>query len=354
MRILITGGLGFVGSAVAAAAIAAGHEVAILDDLSSGKRGVADRICAVASGAPRVHIGDIRDAVALDTALAYATDAVVHCAGLKSITQSVENPLEYYDVNVGGTAKLLKAMLLHGVQRIVFSSSATVYGRPVQLPIPENAPAGTALTNPYGRTKFAAELLLQDAASAHSMLEVTTLRYFNPIGAHPSGLLGEDPASEPANIFPLIAEAARGTRPYFVITGTDFPTRDGTGVRDYIHITDLAAGHIAALEHSTSGYRVFNLGTGIGTSVLELIKAYELAAGVHIQTKLGPRRSGDVASCYADPGKALRELEWAAIRTVADACRDSCAWQREVGGARVETTPSWQDGLPYGCGVSPQ
>lgn len=333
MRILITGGLGFVGSAVAVAALEAGHEVTILDDCSSGKVQVVERVLTITGALPRLVVGDVRDRAALNEAIA-DVNAVVHCAGLKSVVESATDPLSYFDVNVGGTVRLLQAMSAHDVHRIVFSSSATVYGTPELLPIPETAVVGVGLTNPYGRTKYIAELLLQDAAVADRSLRVTILRYFNPIGAHASGLLGEDPASTPTNVFPLIAEVARGARASLTVTGTDYPTHDGTGVRDYIHISDLADGHLAALSHDaedTGGCRVYNLGTGRGTSVRELIDAYQHASGKQLAVTSGPRRLGDIAACFADPAAAARELSWRATRTVEDACVDSWAWQHHIG-----------------------
>lgn len=334
-RLLVTGGLGFVGSAVAVEALEAGGDVVVLDDLSAGKTSVLDRIEQITGRRPRLVVGDVRDSAALDAALSGEVDAVVHCAGLKSVEQSLRDPLTYYDVNVTGTLRVLEAMRRHGTGHIVFSSSATVYGPPAALPIPETAPTGIGLTNPYGTTKHVAEGLLRDAAAADPALAVTILRYFNPIGAHPSGLLGEDPASEPTNVFPRIAEVARGERDGLVITGDDYPTPDGTGVRDYLHITDLAAGHLAALRTDTPGCRVYNLGTGAGTSVRALVDAYARACGNPIPVTAGPRRPGDIAACYADATRAARELGWRATLTVDDACAHSWAWQRALETASV-------------------
>ncbi|WP_022890747.1 UDP-glucose 4-epimerase GalE [Agromyces italicus] len=332
MRILITGGLGFIGSQVAVSAISDGHEVVILDDESTGRATAVERIRRVTGIAPQRVTRDVRSPDALDAVLEQGIDTVIHCAGAKSVGDSVHTPLKYYDINVGGTMRLLERMAANGVNRLVFSSSATVYGAPERLPLTEDSMVGFGLTNPYGRTKYIAELLLQDAANAHPELEITLLRYFNPIGAHESGLIGEDPSSRPTNVFPLIAEAAVGARDHVVVFGDDYATPDGTGVRDYIHVTDLADGHLAAVAGLRPGVQTFNLGTGRGTSVLELIHEYERASGNPIEYIIGERRQGDVASCYADAAKAATELGWTARRTVADACEDSWKWQKTLHG----------------------
>lgn len=254
-------------------------------------------------------------------------DAVVHLAGLKSVAESVAQPLRYYQANIGSTLVLLDAMRAHDVRKLVFSSSATVYGVPEELPIRESARVGYDLANPYGRTKAMIEQILMDEAAADDRLEVAILRYFNPVGAHESGLMGEDPQSIPNNLMPFVSQVAVGRRAQVVVFGNDYDTPDGTGIRDYIHVMDLAAGHVAALEHMAKGVAVFNLATGRGHSVLEVIEAYSQTIGKPIPFAFVESRTGDIAASFADATKAERELGWVALRTLEDACRDAWRWQ---------------------------
>lgn len=326
--ILVTGGLGYIGSHTCIALAKVGHALTIVDNLSNSKRVVFDRLRELAPGASlTLHESDIRDAAALDAVFAAPISAVVHFAGLKAVGESVEKPLAYYDNNVVGTVRLLEAMARHKVRRMVFSSSATVYGEPQRLPIPESHPLAPA--SPYGRTKLMIEQLLADHAASDPAFHYAALRYFNPTGAHPSGRIGEDPAGIPNNLFPYIAQVAVGRRPALRIWGTDYPTPDGTGVRDYIHVMDLAAGHLAALvylEHAGRSLTV-NLGTGRGYSVIEAVRAFERACGTSIATQAAPRRSGDVAVCFADASLAERAFAWRARLDIDAMCRDVWRWQ---------------------------
>ena len=327
--ILITGGLGYIGSHSCLALAEAGYALLIVDNLANSKRVVFDRLRSLAPGAPLAfHEADLRDAQALERAFASAAvDAVVHFAGLKAVGESVEKPLLYYDNNVGGTVKLLEAMARHAVRRIVFSSSATVYGDPETLPIPETH--RLAPTNPYGRTKLMIEQMLADYAASDPAFHYMALRYFNPTGAHASGRIGEDPTGIPNNLFPYIAQVAVGRRPSLRVWGSDYPTQDGTGVRDYIHVTDLAAGHVAALGYLEREKRslTVNLGTGRGYSVLEAARAFERACGRAIPLELASRRAGDVAACFADPSLARTALAWSARLDLDAMCRDAWRWQ---------------------------
>jgi UDP-glucose 4-epimerase len=281
------------------------------------------------SGKPVSFVrGDIRDQSALEEVFrSHPITAVVHFAGLKAVGESVAEPLEYYENNVAGSIELCKVMVRHGVYQIVFSSSATVYGEPRSVPIPEDAPL--AATSPYGRTKIIIEQILGDVAKAHPSWHATILRYFNPVGAHESGLIGEDPRGIPNNLMPFISQVAVGRREYVSVWGSDYPTPDGTGVRDYIHVVDLAAGHVAALARlgDASGVTIYNLGTGRGYSVLEVIRAFEVATGQSIPYRLAARRPGDVPSCFADARKAEIELGWRARRGLQEICGDSWRWQ---------------------------
>jgi UDP-glucose 4-epimerase len=327
--ILVTGGLGYIGSHTCIALAEAGYALVIVDNLSNSKPMVFERLRALAPKASlSFHQADLRDAAVLENILSsHPIGAVVHFAGLKAVGESVEKPLAYYDNNVGGSVKLLEAMARHSVRRMVFSSSATVYGEPQKLPIPESH--RLAPTNPYGKTKLVIEQLLGDHAAADSAFHYTALRYFNPTGAHASGRLGEDPNGIPNNLFPYIAQVAAGRRPTLRVWGTDYPTPDGTGVRDYIHVMDLAAGHVAALAYLEQEKRslTVNLGTGQGYSVLDAAKAFERACGRRIPLELAARRPGDVASCFADPSLASRELGWKAHRDIDAMCRDVWRWQ---------------------------
>ena len=327
--LLVTGGLGYIGSHTCLALAQTGHALVLVDSLVNSKRMVFDRLREIAPAAPMVfHQADLRDADALDRIFSQAPiAAVIHFAGLKAVGESTEKPLAYYDNNVGGTVRLLEAMARHSVRRMVFSSSATVYGEPETLPIPESH--RLAPTNPYGKTKLVIEHLLADYAAAEPGFEHAALRYFNPTGAHASGRLGEDPQGIPNNLFPYLSQVAAGRRPALRVWGTDYPTPDGTGVRDYIHVMDLAAGHVAALAFLERERRslTVNLGTGRGYSVLEATKAFERACGRRIPLELAGRRSGDVASCFADASLASRELGWKAHFDIDAMCRDMWRWQ---------------------------
>jgi UDP-glucose 4-epimerase len=326
--ILVTGGTGFIGSHTVVELLTAGHEVLILDNLSNSRADVVDRIATITGKRPEFIKGDIRDADLLDTLFTrHAFSAVIHFAGLKAVGESVSKPLEYYENNVHGSMVLFKAMMRHGVKRLVFSSSATVYGDPESLPIREDAPLRA--TNPYGRTKLMIEEILEDIVQADKEWQVATLRYFNPIGAHKSGLIGEAPNGIPNNLLPYVAQVATGKLARLSVFGDDYPTPDGTGVRDYIHVVDLALGHLKALDYlgSHSGLHVYNLGTGQGYSVLEIVRAFEQASGRSVPYLLTARRPGDIASCYADPEKASKELGWKAERSLAEMCADAWRWQ---------------------------
>lgn len=327
--ILVTGGLGYIGSHTCIALAAAGHELLVVDNLSNAKREALERIRELAPGR-RIEFErlDIRDRPALEALLARrAADAVVHFAGLKAVAESVEKPLLYYDNNVGGTLALLQAMQARGVRRIVFSSSATVYGDPERLPLTEAHALRPA--SPYGKTKLIIEHLLSDCASADPRFAHASLRYFNPAGAHPSGRIGEDPRGVPNNLFPYLARVAAGRLDRLRIWGSDYATVDGTGVRDYLHVMDLARGHVAALEYLAKHGRAItvNLGTGRGYSVLQAVRAFERACGRTIPLEMAPRRAGDVAQCYADASLAARELGWRAELGLDAMCRDAWRWQ---------------------------
>ena len=324
MRILLTGGCGFIGSHTALAMLSAGHEAILFDNFCNSRREVSDRLAFIA-GRPLTTIsGDVRDASLVETVLVEQhIDAVVHFAGLKAVAESVAQPLNYYLNNVAGTLALLQAMRETDVKTIVFSSSATVYGEPQILPIDESHP--TRAVNPYGQAKLMCEKILADLALSSEPWRVSLLRYFNPVGAHTSGLIGENPKGIPNNLMPLLARVAAGNMEILQVFGTDYPTEDGTAVRDYIHVTDLAEGHVAALEalNGEENFSVYNLGTGRGTSVLEMIAAFEEATGVQVPHVAAGRRPGDVATLYAATEKAERELGWRATRSVAEMCADS-------------------------------
>lgn len=331
MRILVTGGAGYIGSHTALVLMARGHEVAVFDSLVGGGKNTLDRMTAIAGKGPAFFQGDIRRKADLDQAMArFRPEAVIHLAGLKTVPDSLLRPADYYDSNVIGTHTLCQAMVRHGIHRLIFSSSAAVYGDAETMPVTER----TALNpvNPYGRTKQAAEMLLEDVADADPLWSVVILRYFNPVGGYAGGLLGENPAGVPDNLMPRICRSAAGLQPALTIFGDDYPTKDGTCVRDYIHVMDLAEGHLAALEAAVRemGYRVYNLGTGTGHSVRELVEAFERVNGVSVPTVVASRRDGDTAVSYADPGRALRELGWQAVRDLDAMCRDAWAWQKTL------------------------
>lgn len=330
MNILVTGGAGFIGSHTIVELQQAGHTAIAYDNLCNASVVVFERIKAITGKEVEFIEGDIRDSAKLAEVFAtHQIDCVIHFAGLKAVGESVVKPIEYYDNNVGGTVKLLEAMRDAGCKNIVFSSSATVYGTPTKLPLTEDMPKGEA-TNPYGRTKSIIEDILADTQKAYPDMNVILLRYFNPIGAHASGTMGEDPAGIPNNLMPYITQVAVGKLEQLGVFGDDYDTPDGSGVRDYIHVVDLANGHVAALKavKPEGGLHIYNLGTGRGTSVLELVRAFEEATGVAVPYAIKPRRAGDVAACYADCSKAARELGWKAQYGIAEMCADSWRWQQ--------------------------
>ncbi|MEH0664829.1 UDP-glucose 4-epimerase GalE [Vibrio scophthalmi] len=328
MNVLVTGGMGYIGSHTCLQMIAAGMTPVIVDNLYNSKRSVLERIEKVSGQTPTFIEGDIRDKALMKQVLVeHNIDAVIHFAGLKAVGESVEKPLEYYDNNVNGTLVLVDAMREAGVKTLVFSSSATVYGDPASVPITEDFP--TSATNPYGRSKLMVEECLTDFQNANPDWSITLLRYFNPVGSHPSGELGEDPQGIPNNLMPFVSQVAVGRREFLSVFGEDYPTKDGTGVRDYIHVMDLSDGHVAALEKvgQTSGLHIYNLGTGNGYSVLEMVHAFEKASGKPVPYQIAPRRAGDIAECWADPSKAQRELGWSATRTLDEMTQDTWRWQ---------------------------
>lgn len=329
MKVLVTGGMGYIGSHTCVQMIEAGMEPVIIDNLCNANQEVLNRIEALTKVKPIFHQGDVRDEAFLDGVFAqHDIAAVIHFAGLKAVGESVAKPLEYYDNNVNGSLVLARCMRKAGVKSLVFSSSATVYGDPASVPITEESPTG-ATTNPYGRSKYMVEQCLSDLFAAENDWSITLLRYFNPVGAHPSGSMGEDPQGIPNNLMPFIAQVAVGRREKLSVFGSDYPTPDGTGVRDYIHVMDLADGHIAALKSvgARAGLHIFNLGTGQGSSVLEMVNTFSQACGQPIAYELCPRRPGDIAQCFASTEKAERELGWKASRSVADMTADTWKWQ---------------------------
>lgn len=331
MNILVTGGAGYIGSHTVLELLQADHQVVVLDNLSNSSAVALDRVGGITGRQALFFQGDIRDRALLDRIFsARRIDAVVHFAGLKAVGESVRQPLMYYDNNVGGSITLCQAMAAAGVRRLVFSSSATVYGDPDTMPIAESCPTGQP-TNPYGGSKLMIEHILQDLAAADAEWSIALLRYFNPAGAHPSGLIGESPNGQPNNLVPYISQVAIGRLAQLSVYGDDYPTRDGTGVRDYIHVVDLARGHLAALDAvaRAPGIHTWNLGTGTGYSVLEMIAAFERASGRAVPYTIAPRRSGDVAQCWSDPDKAYRELGWRAERGLDDMMADAWRWQSQ-------------------------
>ena len=331
MRVLVTGGTGFIGSETVIELLASGHTPIIVDNLSNSKIAVLDRIETIAGVRPAFYQVDCCDYAAFKEVFEKEpVDAVIHFAGLKAVGESVSKPIEYYSNNLISSLVLLRLMREFGVKNIVFSSSATVYGVPDRVPLSESDPVKGA-TNPYGETKVMIERILEDAHKADPSLNVALLRYFNPIGAHPSGLLGEDPNGIPNNLMPYVSQVAIGKLPALHVYGNDYPTVDGTGVRDYIHVCDLAEGHVATLKklETKPGLVVYNLGTGKGTSVLEIVKAFEEANGVKIPYVISPRRPGDVAENFANCDKAYRELGWKAKYNIVDACRDAYRFQQK-------------------------
>ncbi|MDC7704769.1 UDP-glucose 4-epimerase GalE [Vogesella indigofera] len=326
--ILVTGGAGYIGSHICVQLLQAGHEVLVLDNFSNSKPEALRRVECIAG--KKIHLleGDIRDSTILDRALSHPVRAVIHLAGLKAVGESVNKPVDYYSVNVTGTLNLIQAMQRHQVYQLVFSSSATVYGTPETVPIKEDTPLHPE--SPYGRSKWMAEQILHDLSLSVANWKIVVLRYFNPVGAHPSGLIGEDPSGVPNNLMPYISQVASGKRPLLQIYGNDYPTPDGTGIRDYIHVEDLAAGHLAALtalKHSNELLTI-NLGTGHGHSVMEVLNAYESACGSKLSYQISARRPGDVAFYWADPSQATKILGWTARKDLQSMCNDSWRWQK--------------------------
>ena len=330
MNVLITGGAGYIGSHTCVELLESGYDITVVDDLSNSSSKAVDRIKIITGREFPFYQEDVNDINALDKIFKEnKPDAVIHFAGFKAVGESVEKPLEYYENNIGSTLTLCRVMAENGVKNIIFSSSATVYGDPKEIPITEECPKGIC-TNPYGWTKWMIEQMLIDMAKANDDMKVTLLRYFNPIGAHKSGLIGEDPKGIPNNLLPYVAQVAVGKLPKINVFGNDYDTPDGTGVRDYIHVSDLARGHVLALKHmeKQSGVEIYNLGTGKGYSVLEVIKAFEKACGKELPYEIKPRRSGDIACCYCNPAKAEKALGFKAEFGIDDMCRDSWNWQK--------------------------
>lgn len=329
MKILLTGGTGYIGSHAAVVLVDAGHQVVLLDNLSNSQVAVLDRLERILAHRVPFVEADIRDTdTMIRTMRDHGIDAVMHFAGLKAVGESVKDPINYYANNVQGTISLLQAMDACNVRTMVFSSSATVYGDPQYLPLDEHHP--TSATNPYGRSKLHIEEILSDVAQSNDKWNFVCLRYFNPVGAHASGLIGERPNGIPNNLMPYIAQVAHGERPFLSVFGDDYNTPDGTGVRDYIHVVDLVDGHLAALEFAQnhSGWHAINLGTGKGSSVLDMIQAFAKASGKDVPYQIMPRRSGDVASCYAKPDKAAQVLGWTAKKSIDDMCSSTWRWQQ--------------------------
>ncbi len=331
MRVLVTGGAGYIGSHTVIQLVDAGHDVLIVDSFSNAKPAVINRLEAITGEHLPVHAFDLRDAERTEQLFALEQiDAVIHFAGHKAVGESVEQPLEYYDNNLVSTFALVRAMSRHAVTKLVFSSSATVYGESAPVPMSEDFP--TSATNPYGWTKVMIEQILRDVAVAQPSWRIALLRYFNPVGAHASGTIGEDPSGSPNNLVPYISQVAVGRREKLLIFGDDYDTPDGTALRDYIHVEDLAAGHVAALARLTSTDRAvstWNLGTGTGSSVLDVLHAFERAVGHPLPYEVVGRRAGDIAASYADPTRANAELGWRASRSIDDMCADAWRWQSQ-------------------------
>ncbi len=327
MKVLLTGGAGYIGTHTVIEMTEAGHDVVVVDNFSNSSPKAMARVEQILGKRIPLYEADVADAAAMDRIFSeHAVDAVVHFAGFKAVGESVQKPLEYYENNLGSTLTLLRAMEKAGVKKLIFSSSATVYGTPEKCPITEDSPTGNC-SNPYGWTKFMIEQILKDYCHANPEMQVILLRYFNPVGAHKSGRIGEMPNGVPNNLMPYITQVAVGKRKELSVFGNDYDTHDGTGVRDYIHVVDLARGHVAALGYDKAGAEVFNLGTGTGYSVLDMVNAFVRENGVDVPYRIAPRRAGDIATCYADPEKAERVLGWHATHSLADMVRDSWRWQ---------------------------
>jgi UDP-glucose 4-epimerase len=328
MNILVTGGAGFIGSHTILELLNAGHEVVVLDNLSNSKITSLERVEELTGRSVTFEELDLLDPAGMNELFGeHSINAVIHFAGLKAVGESVEKPLYYYENNVTGTVNLCKVMKDHDVKRMVFSSSATVYGNPAESPLTEEA--DLSATNPYGQTKLAIEHIFRDLCTSDPDWKVSLLRYFNPVGAHESGMIGEDPTGIPSNLMPYVTQVAVGKRDRLSVFGSDYPTHDGTGVRDYIHVTDLAKGHLKALENleHESGAEAYNLGTGHGSSVLDVIKTFESVTGKKVSYELTDRRPGDAATCFADASKAKNRLGWETEKTLEDMCRDAWNWQ---------------------------
>ncbi len=324
MKILLTGGTGYIGSHTAVELISRGHEVEVLDNLVNSKITVLDNIEKISNVKPKFYFVDLLDKENLDkTFKKNHFDLVIHFAGLKSVSESIEQPLRYYENNIGGTINLLEVMKKYNCKRLVFSSSATVYGNQDGVKLTEDSQTGIGITNPYGETKFMIEQILQDLAVADPDFRITILRYFNPVGSHESGLLGEDPNDIPNNLMPYIMKVSTGELAKLSVYGDDYNTPDGTAMRDFIHVVDLARGHVAAIDHQKNGVQIYNLGTGKATSVMEMVKAFEKAAGKPLPYKIAGRRPGDLAVVFAGAEKAEKELGWKAELTIEDAMRDT-------------------------------
>ena len=329
MKVLVTGGAGYIGSHTCVELIEAGHEPVVIDNLCNSSSESLNRVKMITGKEVPFYKGDVRDEVLLNTIFSeHDIQCVIHFAGLKAVGESVAKPLEYYENNLCSTMTLCRVMAKRGVKRIVFSSSATVYSGDNEMPLRETSKTGNC-TNPYGWTKYMGEQILRDLTVADPEWSVVLLRYFNPVGAHASGLIGEHPNGIPNNLMPFISQTAIGKRHHLSVFGNDYDTHDGTGVRDYIHVVDLAKGHVAAIAHlmKTPGESVFNLGTGTGYSVLDMVKAFETANNIPVPYEIAPRRPGDLATCYADPAKSAEVLGWKATKDQTDMCRDAWNWQ---------------------------
>jgi len=328
MKLLLTGGAGYIGSHTCVVLLDAGHDVTVIDNLCNSSAIALERVQEITGRPLRFVQGDVRNRDDLAKAFSGDIDAVIHFAALKAVGESCEQPLAYFDNNIGGTITLMQAMESHGVHRMVFSSSATVYGQPDSVPVKEDAPL--RVTNPYGRTKLVMEQLIQDWCTARPAASAVLLRYFNPVGAHPSGRIGEDPRGEPNNLMPYVAQVAIGRRKFLRVFGDDYPTPDGTGVRDYLHVMDLAEAHVKAVEYAFAhaGCEAFNLGTGRGYSVLDVVRAFEQASSRKVPYQVVDRRAGDVAELWASPERAEKQLGWKAVHDLGQMCADTWRWQQ--------------------------